>query len=144
MHRDIKPGNVWLTAEGSARIGDFGLAIAMAIAMDRTRITQGDVIMGTLLYMSPEQAMGGDVGERSDLYSLGCMLYEMATGGATLPGRRRAVDYRSTPEHPTGVSCMAEARSAARAGDPDPAPAGKGPRSEARLGLGGLAGPRVG
>ena len=76
VHRDLKPGNVWLAADGTAKIGDFGLAIAA----DRSRITQGEVIMGTLMYMSPEQAMGGDVGPLSDLYSLGCMLYQMVTG----------------------------------------------------------------
>ena len=76
VHRDLKPGNVWLTEDGIAKIGDFGLAVIV----DRTRITQGQVIMGTLLYMSPEQGMGGDVGPRSDLYSLGCMLYQMVAG----------------------------------------------------------------
>ena len=76
MHRDLKPGNVWLTADGTAKIGDFGLAISV----DRSRITQGEVIMGTLLYMSPEQAMGGELGARSDLYSLGCMLFQMVAG----------------------------------------------------------------
>ena len=76
VHRDLKPGNVWMTADGTAKIGDFGLAVAA----DRSRITQGTVIMGTLLYMSSGQAMGGDVSARSDLYSLGCMLYQMVTG----------------------------------------------------------------
>ena len=76
IHRDLKPGNVWLTEDGTAKIGDFGLAVAM----DRSRITQAGVIMGTLLYMSPEQGMGGDVTTRSDLYSLGCMFYQMVTG----------------------------------------------------------------
>ena len=82
MHRDLKPGNVWLTADGTARIGDFGLALAA----DRSRITQGEVIMGTLMYMSPEQGMGGEVGARSDLYSLGCMFYQMVTGRAPFLG----------------------------------------------------------
>ena len=76
VHRDLKPGNVWLTADGIAKIGDFELAVAV----DGSRITEGKVIMGTLLYMSPEQAMGGDVSTRSDLYSLGCMFYQMVTG----------------------------------------------------------------
>ena len=82
VHRDLKPGNVWLTADGTAKIGDFGLAVAM----DRTRITQGEVIMGTLLYMSPEQAMGGELSTRSDLYSLGCMLYQMVAGRTPFVG----------------------------------------------------------
>ena len=76
VHRDLKPGNVWLTADGTAKIGDFGLAVAM----DRSRLTQAGMMVGTVSYMPPEQAMGGDVTPRADLYSLGAMLYEMVTG----------------------------------------------------------------
>ena len=76
VHRDLKPGNVWLTSDGTARIGDFGLAVAI----DRSRLTQEGMMVGTVSYMPPEQAMGGDVTPQSDLYSLGAMLYEMVTG----------------------------------------------------------------
>jgi tetratricopeptide (TPR) repeat protein len=76
IHRDLKPGNVWLTVDGTAKIGDFGLAVAI----DRTRLTQAGMMVGTVSYMPPEQAMGGEVTARSDLYSLGAMLYEMVTG----------------------------------------------------------------
>ena len=76
VHRDLKPGNVWLTADGIARIGDFGLAVAI----DRSRLTQEGMMVGTVSYMPPEQAMGGEVTPRSDLYSLGAMLYEMVCG----------------------------------------------------------------
>ena len=76
VHRDLKPGNVWLTADGTAKLGDFGLAVAL----DRSRLTQAGMMVGTVSYMPPEQAMGGEVSPRSDLYSLGAMLYEMVTG----------------------------------------------------------------
>jgi class 3 adenylate cyclase/tetratricopeptide (TPR) repeat protein len=83
VHRDLKPGNIWLTGDSSAgsgqttaKIGDFGLAVVL----DRSRITGEGMMVGTVSYMPPEQAMGGDVTPRSDLYSLGAMLYEMVTG----------------------------------------------------------------
>jgi tetratricopeptide (TPR) repeat protein len=76
IHRDIKPGNVWMSADGTAKVGDFGLAVAV----DRSRLTQIGMMVGTVSYMPPEQAMGGEVTARADLYSLGAMLYEMVTG----------------------------------------------------------------
>src|SRR6266508_2709003 len=75
-HRDVKPGNVWLATDGRAQIGDWGLAVAS----DRTRLTQAGMMVGTPTYMPPEQAMGGEITARSDLYSLGAMLYEMVCG----------------------------------------------------------------
>lgn len=76
IHRDLKPGNVWLTADGTAKLGDFGLAIAM----DRSRLSVAGMIVGTVGYLPPEQALGRQPDGRSDLYSLGATLYEMVTG----------------------------------------------------------------
>ncbi len=76
IHRDLKPANVWLTSDGITKLGDFGLAIAS----DRTRLTAAGMIVGTAAYMPPEQALGKPLDARSDLYSLGAMLYEMVTG----------------------------------------------------------------
>jgi class 3 adenylate cyclase len=76
IHRDLKPSNVWLTHDGTAKLGDFGLAIAL----DRSRLTLQGAMVGTVAYMAPEQALGEDPDPRNDLYSLGAMLYEMVTG----------------------------------------------------------------
>ena len=75
-HRDIKPGNLMLTCDGRTRIVDFGLAQFA----DETRITAPGSAVGTLLYMSPEQARGRDVDYRTDLWAAGVVLYEMFTG----------------------------------------------------------------
>ena len=84
IHRDLKPGNVWLTADGVAKIGDYGLAMSV----DRTRLTLQGTMVGTVDYMPPEQALGGEMTPRSDLYSLGAMLYELVTGAPPFKGDR--------------------------------------------------------
>ena len=71
IHRDIKPANVFLAGDGSPLLGDFGLAIAP----DQSRVTSQGMMVGTAAYLPPEQALGNALEPRSDLYSLGAMLY---------------------------------------------------------------------
>jgi tetratricopeptide (TPR) repeat protein len=76
VHRDIKPGNIMFGDDGQAKLTDFGLARLM----DASTMTRTGTVMGTVFYLSPEQAMGRHVDARSDLYALGAVLYEMVTG----------------------------------------------------------------
>src|SRR6202162_423190 len=77
VHRDVKPGNVLITEEGTIKVTDFG--IARAVNTEET-LTQPGAVMGTATYFSPEQAEGLGVDSRSDIYSLGVVLFEMVTG----------------------------------------------------------------
>jgi eukaryotic-like serine/threonine-protein kinase len=103
IHRDIKPGNVMLTRTGDVKVMDFGIARAVADA--QATMTQGNAVMGTAQYLSPEQARGEVVDARSDLYSAGCLLYELLTGRPPFQGESAvSVAYQHVSETPVPPS----------------------------------------
>lgn len=82
IHRDLKPANLYLSKDGSVKLGDFGIAFDMGA----TQITDHGMTVGSYMYMSPEQIRGEPVSELTDLYALGCLLYEMLTGSPPFTG----------------------------------------------------------
>lgn len=92
VHRDIKPGNVMIADDGSVKVMDFG--IARAIADTQATMTQTQAVIGTAQYISPEQARGETVDKRSDVYSTGCLLFELLTGRTPYTGEPIALTYQ--------------------------------------------------
>ncbi len=103
VHRDIKPANVMLTRSGDVKVMDFG--IARALSDSQVTMTQTAQVIGTAQYLSPEQARGERVDARSDLYSTGCLLYELFTGRPPFTGDSPiAIAYQHVRENPVPPS----------------------------------------
>ncbi len=104
VHRDIKPANIMITPAGTVKVMDFGIARAMN-ATTGDRLTATSAVVGTAQYFSPEQARGHEVDARTDVYSLGCVLYEMLTGQALFTGDTPlSVAYQHVREQPVPPS----------------------------------------
>lgn len=111
IHRDVKPANIMISATNAVKVMDFG--IARAIADSGNSVTQTAAVIGTAQYLSPEQARGDSVDARSDVYSLGCVLYEVLTGEPPFTGDSPvSVAYQHVREDPIPPSARHEGLSA--------------------------------
>ncbi|MFI2607940.1 protein kinase [Kitasatospora sp. NPDC018619] len=105
VHRDIKPGNVMFDRKGNVKVMDFGIARALESGV--TSMTQTGMVVGTPQYLSPEQALGKPVDARSDLYSVGVMLFEMVTGQLVFDGDSAfSIAYKHVQEEPPAPSTL--------------------------------------
>ena len=98
IHRDIKPGNILVSTTGQVKVADFGIARALGAGVEQG-LTQTGAVMGTATYFSPEQAQGASTDQRSDIYSLGIVMYEMLCGVAPFTGENAvAIAYKQVHE----------------------------------------------
>jgi serine/threonine-protein kinase len=100
IHRDIKSSNIMITPQGQARVLDFGLARPLEKKDDQSDLTRAGVVMGTPTHMSPEQARGENIDHRSDIFSLGVVIYEMATGCIPFKAKSRAETMNAVINQP--------------------------------------------
>jgi serine/threonine protein kinase len=101
VHRDIKPGNILVSTTGQVKVADFGIARALGAGVEQG-LTQTGAVMGTATYFSPEQAQGVATDQRSDIYSLGVVMYEMLSGVAPFTGENAvAIAYKQVHEYAT-------------------------------------------
>ncbi|MFM9093773.1 MAG: Stk1 family PASTA domain-containing Ser/Thr kinase [Acidimicrobiaceae bacterium] len=99
IHRDIKPGNILVSTTGQVKVADFGIARALGAGVEQG-LTQTGAVMGTATYFSPEQAQGVSTDQRSDIYSLGVVMYEMLSGTAPFTGENAvAIAYKQVHEY---------------------------------------------
>ncbi|MFM7826958.1 MAG: Stk1 family PASTA domain-containing Ser/Thr kinase [Acidimicrobiaceae bacterium] len=99
IHRDIKPGNILVSTTGQVKVADFGIARALGAGVEQG-LTQTGAVMGTATYFSPEQARGVSTDQRSDIYSLGVVMYEMLSGTAPFTGENAvAIAYKQVHEY---------------------------------------------
>jgi serine/threonine-protein kinase len=107
-HRDIKPANILIGSNGQVKVADFGIARAMNSATE-SNLTQAGSVMGTASYFSPEQAQGAQPDPRSDLYSLGIVMYEMVAGKPPFTGENAvAIAYKQVHDQPTPLNKLVD------------------------------------